>query len=182
MKKASFLLAAPLVLAACSPAPMSQTPTINNQAETMVEETMDQAQPTAPATTIVDVAASNPDFSTLVAALQAANLDSVLAGPGPFTVFAPTNAAFEKLPAGTVEALLEDIDQLTQVLTYHVVDGQVLSSQVVNLDSATTLQGGSVDISTRGNSVMINDATVVTADIQTSNGVIHVIDTVLLPQ
>lgn len=133
---------------------------------------------------IVETAAGNPDFSTLVAAVQAAGLVETLSGEGPFTVFAPTNAAFEKLPEGTVDTLLlpENRDQLVAVLTYHVVAGEVTAEQVVTLDSATTVNGQDVTISVDGEQVKINDATVTTADIETSNGVIHVIDTVILPQ
>lgn len=133
---------------------------------------------------IVETAAGNPDFSTLVAAVQAAGLADTLSGEGPFTVFAPTNAAFDKLPAGTVDSLLlpENREQLVAVLTYHVVAGEVSAEQVVTLDSATTVNGQDVTITVDGEQVRINDATVTTADIETSNGVIHVIDTVILPQ
>lgn len=133
---------------------------------------------------IVETASANPDFSTLVAAVQAAGLVDTLSGEGPFTVFAPTNAAFAKLPEGTVDSLLlpENREQLVAVLTYHVVAGEVTAEQVVTLDSATTVNGQDVAISVDGEQVMINDATVTTADIKTSNGVIHVIDTVILPQ
>lgn len=136
-----------------------------------------------PAPTIVDVAVGNPDFSTLVTALKAAGLVGTLQGAGPFTVFAPTNAAFAKLPAGTVENLLkpENKAQLTAILTYHVVPGKVLAADVVKLSSAKTVQGGEVRISTAGGGVKVNDATVTATDIAGSNGVIHVIDTVILP-
>ncbi|MBK6683960.1 MAG: fasciclin domain-containing protein [Deltaproteobacteria bacterium] len=132
--------------------------------------------------TIVDIAAGNPDFSTLVAALQAANLDDTLAGAGPFTVFAPTNAAFAALPAGTVDALLADIPELTKVLTYHVVAGKVEAAQVVTLTEATTVEGSKITIEVRNGEVFLNGTVKVTmTDIQASNGVIHVIDAVLLP-
>jgi len=133
---------------------------------------------------IVETAAANPDFSTLVAAVQAAGLADTLSGEGPFTVFAPTNAAFEALPEGTVETLLlpENRDQLVSVLTYHVVAGEVTAEQVVTLDSATTVNGQDVSIRVDGETVRINDATVVAADVKASNGVIHVVDTVILPQ
>lgn len=132
--------------------------------------------------TIVDIAAGNPDFSTLVAAVQAAGLVDTLSGDGPFTVFAPTNAAFAKLPAGTVESLLADIPALTKVLTYHVVAGKVLAADVVDLTSAPTVQGQEIKIAVADGSVKLNDASTVTAtDIEASNGVIHVIDSVLLP-
>jgi uncharacterized surface protein with fasciclin (FAS1) repeats len=129
---------------------------------------------------IVDVAVSAGSFNTLATALQAAGLVDTLKGSGPFTVFAPTDEAFAALPAGTLEALLADKEKLTAVLTYHVVSGKVTSSDVVKLDSATTVQGQSVKIAAN-DGVRINNANVVKADIMASNGVIHVIDTVLLP-
>ncbi len=137
----------------------------------------------APALNIVETAVSAGTFDTLVAAVTAADLVSVLAGPGPFTVFAPTEAAFAALPAGTVETLLlpENKDQLIAVLTYHVVSGAVTSEQVVGLTSAPTVQGSSVNIRVEGGVVYINDAAVTQVDIEASNGVIHVIDQVLLP-
>ena len=132
--------------------------------------------------TIVDIAAGNPDFSTLVAAVQAAGLVETLSGEGPFTVFAPTNAAFAKLPEGTVESLLADVPALSKVLTYHVVAGKVMAADVVKLTSAATVQGQEVKIAVVDGSVKLNDVSTVTAtDIQASNGVIHVIDSVLLP-
>ncbi|MAY60328.1 MULTISPECIES: fasciclin domain-containing protein [Pseudoalteromonas] len=133
---------------------------------------------------IVDVAAANGSFSTLVAAVKAAGLVDTLKGDGPFTVFAPTDEAFAKLPAGTVENLLksENKDKLTAILTYHVVSGKVMAADVVKLDSAATVQGQSVNVTTNNGSVMINNANVVMADVKASNGVIHVIDTVLLPK
>jgi uncharacterized surface protein with fasciclin (FAS1) repeats len=136
----------------------------------------------ARAQTVVDVAAGNPDFSTLVTAVKAAGLAETLSSEGPFTVFAPTNAAFAKLPAGTVENLLkpENKDQLVAVLTYHVVAGKVLAADVVKLSTATTVNGKAVTIDA-SNGVKVNDATVTATDIAASNGVIHVIDTVLLP-
>ena len=130
---------------------------------------------------IVDVAVAAGDFTTLAAALEAAGLVETLKGEGPFTVFAPTDEAFAKLPAGTVEALLQDPEALAAILTYHVVPGEVTSAQVVNLSEATTVNGATIQIRTEGGNVMINDATVTAADISASNGVIHVIDTVILP-
>jgi uncharacterized surface protein with fasciclin (FAS1) repeats len=130
---------------------------------------------------IVETAASAGSFNTLVAAVQAADLEDTLAGDGPYTVFAPTDDAFAKLPAGTVEALLANPDQLREILLYHVVPGKVTASQVVSLDSATTAQGSDVRIQIADGSVMVNNATVTATDIETSNGVIHVIDTVILP-
>jgi transforming growth factor-beta-induced protein len=130
---------------------------------------------------IVDTAVSAGNFTTLATALEATGLVDTLKGPGPFTVFAPTDAAFAKLPAGTLDSLLANPDQLRAVLTYHVVAGRVTAADVVKLHSATTVQGEDVAISTSGSSVRINNATVTTADIMASNGVIHVIDTVILP-
>ena len=132
--------------------------------------------------TIVDIAAGNPDFSTLVAAVKAAGLVETLSGEGPFTVFAPTNEAFAKLPEGKVDALLADIPTLKKILTYHVVAGKVMAADVVGLDSATTVQGDDVKIDVVDGNVKLNDSAMVTAtDLEASNGVIHVIDTVLIP-
>ncbi len=129
---------------------------------------------------IVDTAVSAGSFNTLVAAVKAANLVDTLKGAGPFTVFAPTDDAFAKLPAGTVDALLKDIPKLTKILTYHVVSGKVMAADVVKLKSATTVEGSTVKIDAT-NGVKVNDSTVVTPDVAADNGVIHVIDTVLLP-
>jgi transforming growth factor-beta-induced protein len=134
-----------------------------------------------PSMNIVETAVADGRFTTLVAALQAAGLAETLQGDGPFTVFAPTDDAFNALPAGTVEALLNDIPALTDILLYHVVGGRVLAADVIKLDSAVTLQGDSVTISVVDGKVMINDAEVILTDILTTNGVIHVIDTVILP-
>ena len=139
------------------------------------------APPTQADQTIVDIAVADGRFTTLVAALQEAGLVETLSGEGPFTVFAPTDDAFNKLPDGTVEALLADIPALTAVLTYHVVPGKVMAADVVNLTSADTVLGEPLSISVDGETVMINDSTVIIPDIEASNGVIHVIDTVLLP-
>lgn len=131
---------------------------------------------------IVDIAVADGRFTTLVAAVEAAGLVETLKSEGPFTVFAPTDDAFAALPAGTVEGLLADIPALTDVLTYHVVSGAVLAADVVNLESATTVQGSDIRISVRDGAVFLNDSTqVIITDIQASNGVIHVIDSVLLP-
>ncbi len=131
---------------------------------------------------IVDTAVEAGSFTTLVAAVQAADLVDTLKSEGPFTVFAPTDEAFAALPEGTVENLLlpENKDQLVAILTYHVVPGKVMSGDLSNDMQAATVQGGEVTIMTEGG-VMVNDANVVTADIETSNGVIHVIDKVILP-
>jgi uncharacterized surface protein with fasciclin (FAS1) repeats len=129
---------------------------------------------------IVETAVSAGQFNTLVAAVKAAGLVDTLKGEGPFTVFAPTDAAFAKLPAGTVEALLNDKEKLAQILTYHVVAGKVMSSQVMS-GNVETVQGQPLKVIAEGGNVMVNNAHVVKADIETSNGVIHVIDTVVLP-
>lgn len=133
--------------------------------------------------TIVEIASGNEIFSTLVTVVSAAELVETLNSEGPFTVFAPNNDAFAALPEGTVETLLqpENKDQLIAVLTYHVVAGKVMASDVVELDSATTVQGSDVSIAVSEGSVMINDSTVIMTDIVADNGVIHVIDAVLLP-
>lgn len=132
---------------------------------------------------IVETAVGAGQFKTLAAALKAADLVGTLKGDGPFTVFAPTDAAFAKLPAGTVENLLkpENKAKLTAILTYHVVPGAVKAEQVTKLDEAKTVNGAMVKVSTDHGKVMINDATVVKPDIAASNGVIHVIDKVILP-
>jgi uncharacterized surface protein with fasciclin (FAS1) repeats len=133
---------------------------------------------------IVDTAVAAGDFKTLAAALQAAGLVDTLKGPGPFTVFAPTDEAFAKLPAGTVDELLkpENKEKLVAILTYHVVPGKVMAKDVVSLTSAKTVNGKSVTISQQNGAVMVDNARVVKTDMAASNGVIHVIDTVILPQ
>ena len=132
---------------------------------------------------IVDIAVEAGTFNTLVAAVTAADLVDVLKGEGPFTVFAPTDEAFAALPEGTVENLLkpENKDQLVAVLTYHVVPGRVMAADVVTLTEAATVQGSTVDISVEDGAVKVDNATVVATDIKASNGVIHVIDAVILP-
>ena len=132
---------------------------------------------------IVDTAVANGQFKTLATALNAAGLVNTLKGPGPFTVFAPTDDAFAKLPPGTLDDLLkpENKGKLTAILTYHVVPGAVTSRQVTNLKEAKTVNGSMLQVSARDGKVMINNADVVKPDIETSNGVIHVIDAVLLP-
>lgn len=148
------------------------------------------------ATTIVDVAAGNPDFSTLVAAVKAAGLVETLSSEGPFTVFAPTNAAFEKLPAGTVDGLLkpENVEKLKGLLTYHVVAGKFDAAAVTGAITkgngkytVTTVQGGKIDLSLKDGKVVLTDAngktsTVAIADVAASNGVIHAIDSVVMPK
>ncbi len=129
---------------------------------------------------IVDTAIEAGNFNTLVEAVKAAGLVDTLKGDGPFTVFAPTDDAFAKIPTEQLNALLADKEQLGKVLTYHVVPGKVMASDVVSLTSATTVEGSEISIAA-ADSVMVNDAKVVMTDIETSNGVIHVIDTVILP-
>ena len=133
---------------------------------------------------IVDTAVAAGSFKALAAALQAAGLVDTLKGPGPFTVFAPTDEAFAKLPAGTLESLLkpENKQKLVSILTYHVVAGKVLAAQVVKINSAKTVNGRSVSITANGGIVMVGNAKVVQTDILCSNGVIHVIDSVILPK
>lgn len=131
--------------------------------------------------TVVDLALVDEQFSTLVSALQAADLVETLQGPGPFTVFAPTNAAFEALPEGTLEALLADLPQLTNVLMYHVISGTVMAADVVKLSTVDTVLGAPLNISVEGKTVKVNEATVTGTDLEASNGVIHVIDAVLIP-
>ena len=132
---------------------------------------------------IVHTAAANEQFSTLVAAVKAADLAGVLSGEGPFTVFAPTNAAFAKLPEGTVDNLLlpENKDRLAAILTYHVVPGVIHAKDVSGTSQVTTVEGSDVEVARNGDTVTVNNAKVVTADIDASNGVIHVIDSVILP-
>ena len=135
----------------------------------------------ASAADIVETAISAGQFKTLVTALQEANLVDTLKGDGPFTVFAPTDAAFAKLPAGALDALVKDKDKLAAVLTYHVVPGKVMAAQV-KPGKVKTVQGESLNVSTQGGSVMVDNAKVLKTDIGASNGVIHVIDTVILPK
>lgn len=132
---------------------------------------------------IVDTAVGAGEFTTLATALEAADLVSTLKGEGPFTVFAPTDAAFAKLPAGTVEKLLrpENKKQLVDILTYHVVPGKVRAADVVTLDEIKTVNGKMIDVEVSGTAVKVNGANVTATDIDASNGVIHVIDQVILP-
>ena len=164
---------AALVFTACAPPP--PVATVPDAEPTTVAETVPEMMD------IVDTAVAAGSFNTLVAAVDAAGLVDTLKGDGPFTVFAPTDDAFAALPEGTVEALLADIPTLTNILLYHVVPGKVMASDVVGLDSADTAAGLPVAISVDGDKVMIGNAQVVTTDIETSNGVIHVVDAVILP-
>ena len=173
-----------LVGVACGSDPESEASEANSSS-TMDISTTESSSPAAEvpvvANTIVDIAVADGRFTTLVTALQAAELDSVLSGEDQFTVFAPTDEAFANLPEGTLDSLLADIPALKDVLLYHVTSGSVLAADVVTLDSAPTLQGQEVDISVMGSLVMVDDANVTITDIMASNGIIHVIDTVILP-
>ena len=175
-------LTAGLVLAGCSSDDDDATTETEETAEATTEamDESDDADTDEPGT-IVEVAASNEDFSTLVAAVEAAGLVGTLDGEGPFTVFAPTNEAFDALPEGVLDALLlpENEAVLTSILTYHVVAGEITSDQITDGD-VETVEGQSVTIGTE-DGVMVNDATVVIADVEASNGVIHAIDAVLIP-
>ncbi|MBN1212837.1 MAG: fasciclin domain-containing protein [candidate division Zixibacteria bacterium] len=131
---------------------------------------------------IVETAISAEKFNTLVAAVKAAGLVETLQGDGPFTVFAPTDEAFAKLPEGTVEALLNDKEKLTAILTYHVVPGKVLAEDVVKLDKAATVNGEYIAINTSEDGVMVDNANIIATDILCKNGVIHIIDAVVLPK
>jgi uncharacterized surface protein with fasciclin (FAS1) repeats len=136
----------------------------------------------APKADIVETAVAAGSFNTLAKAIEAAGLVETLKGEGPFTVFAPTDEAFAKLPAGTLDALLADRERLTKVLTYHVVPGRITSAEVAGLESANTVNGKTLRVAAKDGAVRIDDATVTQADIAASNGVIHVIDAVLLPE
>lgn len=175
----ALLLIAATIMAACGPA-ATPAPTEAPVQEPAPEPT---AMPEPKPQDIVDIAIGDGRFQTLVAGVQAAELVDTLKGEGPFTVFAPTDDAFAKLPAGTLDELLkpENKQQLTDILLYHVVAGEVLAADVTSLDSATTVLGKDVAIKVEGGKVFINDAEVIITDIQASNGVIHVIDTVILP-
>lgn len=193
MKPFFFAAAASaIVLAACSPAAEEGTPTVApppvETPETPADQPVaDQATPVQDLT-LVDVAATNPDFSTLLAAIDAAGLSETLAGPGPYTVFAPTNTAFAALAPGELDTLLlpENKDKLTRIVSYHVIPGKVLAADVPAEDAGiATASINNLDLSVRrlpDGTVMVNQYKVTTADIQASNGVIHVIDGVLIPR
>jgi uncharacterized surface protein with fasciclin (FAS1) repeats len=161
-----------LLCAGCTqPATPPATPT-PTQTATPVPEMKD----------IVQTAVADGRFTTLVSAVQAADLASTLSGPGPYTVFAPTDDAFKKLPAGTVETLLKDPKgQLSQILLYHVVPGKLMAADVVNQTNLTTAQGKQLTVKVENQTVMVDGATIVITDIETKNGVIHVIDSVMIP-
>jgi transforming growth factor-beta-induced protein len=172
-----LLVAAGLLLGACAP---QATPAPSTDVSAATEAAMPSEEPMA--MSIVDIASGDGRFTTLVGALQSAGLVEALQGAGPFTVFAPNDEAFAKLPVGTLESLSPD--QLKDILLYHVVGGKVMSADAAALDGQsidTLLEGKQIMISASGGKVMVNDANVVSADIVASNGVIHVIDSVLLP-
>lgn len=171
----AFAAASMLVIAACGDDDSSMDTTTTTAAE---ETTTTAAEEVG---NIVEVASGNEDFSTLVAAVTAAGLGDALSGEGPFTVFAPTNAAFEALPAGLLDKLLlpENKDVLTAILTYHVVEGKVMAADVTAGD-VPTLEGSTIAVTTEGG-VKVNDANVTATDVPASNGVIHVIDAVIVP-
>ena len=175
----ALVLTVGLVAAACGSDDVESSPAVSGEA---AEEATAADTPA----TVVDIAASSDDFSTLVAAVTEAGLVETLSGEGPFTVFAPTDAAFATALDDlgiTADELLADTDTLTSILTYHVVPGEVLAADVVGLDgqSAATVNGAEIDISLDGDNVMIDGATVTTVDLLAGNGVVHVIDGVLLP-
>jgi uncharacterized surface protein with fasciclin (FAS1) repeats len=188
------LLGAAVVVSACSsgstattaPATATTAPATSAPAESMAPAQSMAASEAPMASTglkdIVDTATAAGSFKTLLTAATTAGLVDTLKGPGPFTVFAPTDDAFKKLPAGTLDGLLKDPEALKKILLYHVVSGKVTSDQVVKLTSADTVAGPAIKITVKDGSVYLNDTVkVVTTDIEASNGVIHVIDGVLLP-
>ena len=168
----AFALGTTLLMTGCGD-PKASKP-IGDKPQTPAEQPKD----------IVDTAVAADGFETLVAAVKAAGLVDTLKGDGPFTVFAPTDEAFGKLPAGTLDDLLkpENKDKLTSILTYHVVSGKVMAADVVKLESAKTVQGAEVAIAVEGSEVKVDGANVTATDIECSNGVIHVIDAVILPE
>ena len=183
-------VAALLFLSGCAGASDEMTPeattaeTMSASAEpseTMSEAPVESEAPMEEAGTIVDVAAGNPDFETLVAAVTAADLVETLSGEGPFTVFAPTDEAFDALPEGLLDALLlpENKDALTSILTYHVVPGQILPSDIDG--ELTTVNGAKVTVTGSGDNIKVNDATVICGGVHTANATVYLIDTVLTP-
>lgn len=189
MKMFLFAAASVFALAACAPAAEEGTPTVTPPPiETPMEDPVAEDVQPVEDVTLVDVVASNPDFSTLLAAVDAAGLAQTLAGPGPYTVFAPTNAAFAALEPGQLDALLlpENKDDLTRIVSYHVVPGKVLAADVPAEETATaTASVNNLDLSVRrmaDGTVMVNQYKVTSSDIQASNGVVHVIDGVLIPR
>ena len=188
MKFKLFAVAAvsAFALAACSPA--TETPPVDTASvDTPVVEEPVVEEPVVTPMTVVDVAAANPDLSTLVAAVNAAGLAETLAGAGPYTIFAPSNEAFAALPAGELDALLlpENKDKLVKILSYHVISGKVAAADVpAEADATATPSINNLDLSVRttADGVMVNQYKVTTADVEASNGVIHIIDGVLMPR
>ena len=179
LKLTALFFAAALLVGACSSDSDDESSSATEApAETTAAPAEDEA---APESNIVETAVAAGDFTTLVTAVEAADLAGTLSGEGPYTVFAPTDAAFDALPAGTLDDLLADPEALANVLTYHVVDGDVMAADLSDGMEVEALNGETLTISIDGDTVKVNDATVTTADIVTSNGVIHVIDTVLVP-
>lgn len=192
VKKISVFSFAALVMTSCGNGKKTEDKAVATDSTAVVMEEAQAVQPT----TIVDVAVGNENFSTLVTAVKAAGLVETLSSEGPFTVFAPTNDAFNKLPAGTVENLLkpENLEKLKSVLTYHVVAGKFEAAAVIDAINknngkftVTTVQGGKIDLSLKDGKVVLTDAngktsTVAIADVAASNGVIHAIDTVVMPK
>jgi uncharacterized surface protein with fasciclin (FAS1) repeats len=180
-----LLIVFSLVLGACAPQSTPTPQPTEPPAPTEAPKPTATPEPTEAPKDIVDIAVEDGRFTTLVSAVQAAGLVDTLKGEGPFTVFAPTDEAFNKLPEGTIPALLEDIPALTDILLYHVVPGKVMAADVVALDGQmadTALEGKQIAVKIDGDKVMLNDEVmVIITDIETTNGVIHVIDTVLLP-
>ncbi len=176
------LLFATFTVVGCGGQQSSETTSTAADTTTMANETM--AMEDEPQEDIPTLAMNNPDLSTLVSALQAADLVATLQSDGPFTVFAPTNAAFEALPAGTLEDLLkpENKEKLASILKYHVVSGEVMSSDLQDGQTAPTVEGSNITVKLDGQNAMINDARVVAADVEASNGVVHVIDKVIMPE
>lgn len=186
LKKIASLSAVLLILpvaVACNNQPADTTADAPADTTESVAPDTTTTDPAATDDTIVDVATANGSFTTLVSALQAADLAETLSGPGPYTVFAPTDAAFEALPEGVLDKLLlpENKEVLKQILTYHVVDGEMKAADI-KTGMAPTLEGTDVDVVADGGTVTVNGATVEQPDVTASNGVIHVIDTVLIPE
>jgi uncharacterized surface protein with fasciclin (FAS1) repeats len=181
MKTRSIALAAALTLtlAACGGEDAAEA-TVAETPETTVAETVETTMAMVEMN-LVEVAGEAGSFTTLLAAAEAAGLVETLTGEGPYTVFAPTDEAFAALEPGTLDALLADPEALADILLYHVVPGKVMAADVVGLESATTAQGSDITITVDGDSVMVNEANVTATDIEASNGVIHVIDAVILP-
>lgn len=174
---AVITLVAPVAGAHCGSCGVGEDHSKAEKAGAKIEKMMDKKENM----TVIETAANSKNFTILTKAVEAAGLKSELSGEGPFTVFAPTDEAFNALPKEQLESLLKDKEKLTSILTYHVLSGKVMADKAAGLDKATTLNGKDIRISKRDNGVMINDALVTTSDIACSNGVIHVIDKVIMP-